>query len=313
MSLFTLFGLSALLNIYMGARLLPDLAAIPAAQFVLAAVLALCALMMPLGLAARRIARPALSNALSRAGLLCMGLFSSLLVLTVARDALLTLLRLADLLSPGVRTLVQWRSVSAQAVPVLAGVVTLLGYLNARRTAAVVRVDVPIAGLPAAWHGFAVAQISDVHVGPTIRQRYVRRIVDKVNALEADMVAITGDLVDGGRDRFRRRQLRGHAPQRPGGGLARRSGGCGSGAAGAPAAQRGGGVQSRLRPAAVGPHPRRAVLPLEPVRALQQPFTAGLRKWEELWVYTSRGRGYWGPPKRFGAPSEITYLRLVAA
>jgi predicted MPP superfamily phosphohydrolase len=30
-----------------------------------------------------------------------------------------------------------------------------------------------------------------------------------------------------------------------------------------------------------------------------------------LWVYTSRGTGYWGPPIRIGAPSEITRLRLV--
>ena len=44
---------------------------------------------------------------------------------------------------------------------------------------------------------------------------------------------------------------------------------------------------------------------------LQQPFTAGLHKLHEMWVYTSRGTGYWGPPKRFGAPSEITLLRLV--
>jgi predicted MPP superfamily phosphohydrolase len=43
----------------------------------------------------------------------------------------------------------------------------------------------------------------------------------------------------------------------------------------------------------------------------QQPFTAGLHKLHDLWVYTSRGTGYWGPPKRFGAPSEITRLRLV--
>jgi predicted MPP superfamily phosphohydrolase len=43
----------------------------------------------------------------------------------------------------------------------------------------------------------------------------------------------------------------------------------------------------------------------------QQPFTAGLNKLNRLWVYTSRGTGYWGPPKRFGAPSEITHLRLV--
>ncbi|HEX3141098.1 MAG TPA: metallophosphoesterase, partial [Rhizobacter sp.] len=46
---------------------------------------------------------------------------------------------------------------------------------------------------------------------------------------------------------------------------------------------------------------------------LQQPFTAGLHKLKSLWVYTSRGTGYWGPPKRLGAPSEITRLRLVAA
>jgi predicted MPP superfamily phosphohydrolase len=45
---------------------------------------------------------------------------------------------------------------------------------------------------------------------------------------------------------------------------------------------------------------------------LQQPFTAGLARWDGLWVYTSRGTGYWGPPKRLGAPSEITRLRLVA-
>jgi len=33
----------------------------------------------------------------------------------------------------------------------------------------------------------------------------------------------------------------------------------------------------------------------------------------QMWVYTSRGTGYWGPPKRLWAPSEITRLRLRAA
>src|SRR6185503_12718008 len=45
----------------------------------------------------------------------------------------------------------------------------------------------------------------------------------------------------------------------------------------------------------------------------QQPFTAGLHRLKDLWVYVSRGTGYWGIPNRFGAPSEITRLRLVAA
>jgi predicted MPP superfamily phosphohydrolase len=46
---------------------------------------------------------------------------------------------------------------------------------------------------------------------------------------------------------------------------------------------------------------------------LWQPFTAGLHRLGGLWVYVSRGTGYWGPPKRLGAPSEITHIRLVAA
>jgi predicted MPP superfamily phosphohydrolase len=46
---------------------------------------------------------------------------------------------------------------------------------------------------------------------------------------------------------------------------------------------------------------------------MQQPFTAGLHRCGGMWVYVSRGTGYWGPPKRLGAPSEITRIRLVPA
>jgi len=44
---------------------------------------------------------------------------------------------------------------------------------------------------------------------------------------------------------------------------------------------------------------------------LQQPFIAGLNRLGRMWVYVSRGTGYWGPPMRFGIPSEITLIRLV--
>ena len=46
---------------------------------------------------------------------------------------------------------------------------------------------------------------------------------------------------------------------------------------------------------------------------LQQPYTAGLHRLKQLWIYTSRGTGYWGPPLRFLAPSEITRLTFVGA
>jgi predicted MPP superfamily phosphohydrolase len=58
-------------------------------------------------------------------------------------------------------------------------------------------VDVPIADLPAPLHGFSIVQVSDLHVGPTIRRAQVEAIVDRVNGLNADLIALTGDFVDG--------------------------------------------------------------------------------------------------------------------
>jgi predicted MPP superfamily phosphohydrolase len=44
--------------------------------------------------------------------------------------------------------------------------------------------------------------------------------------------------------------------------------------------------------------------------SLQQPYVAGLHRMGNLQVYVSRGTGYWGPPMRLGARSEITRLRI---
>lgn len=44
---------------------------------------------------------------------------------------------------------------------------------------------------------------------------------------------------------------------------------------------------------------------------LQQPFIAGLNRLGDMWIYINRGTGYWGPPMRFGIPSEITRITLV--
>ena len=89
------------------------------------------------------------------------------------------------------------RQASAQWVATLALAATIVGFVNARRRARVVTVDVPIAGLPPDLDGFTIVQISDIHVGPTIKQRYVQAIVDAVNQESPDLVAITGDVVDG--------------------------------------------------------------------------------------------------------------------
>ena len=61
-------------------------------------------------------------------------------------------------------------------------------------------IDVPIKDLPDPLVGFQICQLSDIHVGPTIRRSFIESLVERVNALGVDLVAITGDLVDGSVD-----------------------------------------------------------------------------------------------------------------
>jgi predicted MPP superfamily phosphohydrolase len=177
------YGLWALLSIGLA----------PGLPFVigLGTYLAFSALAIPLGLLSMRTVDPRWGAALSWTGLLALGLYSSLFVLALMRVALLPTL---DWL--GLR-LLGWEEVSAWVVVAMALLVTVAGFVLARMSPAVVEVDIPIDHLPGQLDGFCIAQITDIHVGPTIRRGYLQRIVDKVNALNADLVAVTGDVVDG--------------------------------------------------------------------------------------------------------------------
>jgi len=371
--------LDVLLHAYIALRLVPAMPGGEAASAAVLAVIVASAVLLPLGLAARRVRRQPLSDRLAFAGLLAAGAFSSLFVLTLLRDLGVAVMALLprSVLSAG--TSASILSGSAVAVPFLAVLSSAVGLLNARRRARVRRVDVPIAALPEALRGFTIVQVSDLHVGPTIKRPYVEAVVEAVNALQPDVIAVTGDVVDGSVqdlashtrplqrmnarygaffvtgnheyysgahawiDELRRLGLhvllnehvvlehRGerivvagvtdysahrfdpaHAsdPQRS--------------VAGAPedvvrvllahqprsafAAERA-GFDLQLSGHTHGGQ----FLPWNFIVRLQQPFTAGLHRLGRLWVYVSRGTGYWGPPKRLGAPSEITHLRLIPA
>ena len=174
-----LYVFVALLHLYIGGRLVPDLPyGIPAAATAVLMLLA-SALLVPMAFVRSSAERGAAAERTTWAGLIALGLFSSLLVLTLARDVVLVGMFFANrwLTPAGVDAL---RSASAAAVPVAALAMTLVGFLNARRRARVRNVRVPIHDLPKALHGFSIAQISDLHVGPTIRRPYVAAIVDAV-------------------------------------------------------------------------------------------------------------------------------------
>ncbi|MFE7354195.1 metallophosphoesterase [Streptomyces sp. NPDC057543] len=59
------------------------------------------------------------------------------------------------------------------------------------------RITVPLAKLPRSAHGFRIAVVSDIHLGPILGSAHTRRIVDTINRTQPDLVAVVGDLVDG--------------------------------------------------------------------------------------------------------------------
>lgn len=378
-SLLTVLGLLAALHAWIGWQLLPALTTHAGWITLGALVLLLSFLLMPVALAVPYLKRRGLSESaadrIAWAGMLAMGAFSSALLLTLLRELALAALPWLHLPPIQQHEMVE---LSAWLVLALTAAATVIGYLNARRTAAVVEVSVPIANLPAALEGFTIVQISDIHVGPTIKAPYLQAIVDKVNALQPDVVAITGDLVDGSV-----RQLAPHtaplAQLRARHGAyfvtgnheyysnahewideVRRLGvtvlmnehvvlrheGAGLVLAGVTDytahhfdESHRSDPQAAIADAPNG-HPR-VLLAHQPRSAtaaaeagfdlqlsghthggqffpwnffvpLQQPYVAGLKRLQGLWIYVSRGTGYWGPPKRLLAPSEITRVRLTA-
>lgn len=361
----------ALLHAYIGWRLCTGLALDKTGSTLLGFGLLTSWALMPLSIFIRGVPRR-WADLIAWAGYLLMGLFSSLLILTLLRDLLLATLALFALLTP------KLSYDSALAVTLLALAITAIGLINARRLARVVEVDIPLKDLPPELEGFSIAQLSDIHVGPTIKRAYLQAIVERVNALEPDLIAITGDVVDGSvehlaahteplpdlqarygtylvtgnheyysgasdwTEEFRRLGLEvllnEHVTVDHQGATLLVAGVTDFSAGHFDENQRSdphkalAGAPDHATPRVLLAHqPRSAPAaadagfhlqlsghthggqfwPWNLFVPMQQPFVAGLDRLRDLWIYTSRGTGYWGPPKRFGAPSEITLIRLV--
>ncbi|MCI3227098.1 metallophosphoesterase, partial [Streptomyces sp. NP-1717] len=71
------------------------------------------------------------------------------------------------------------------------------GTSNVLRGPSVKRVTVPLAKLPRAAHGYRIAVVSDIHLGPLLGRAHAQRIVDTINSTSPDLVAVVGDMVDG--------------------------------------------------------------------------------------------------------------------
>ncbi|MCG3171945.1 MAG: hypothetical protein GMKNLPBB_00086 [Myxococcota bacterium] len=397
---FLVFGLVAgavtgVVYFYMGMRVIEPMRLPPPWRAVAWGTLTFFWILHPLafGLMAIFRHRAGYMDAVQWVSYTAMGFFCMLLVVVVLKDVAGLGLKAAEMarniFNPAAHASVRAipdvdqdkrltvsRMVSAGAL-MAAFVLTGAGFVAAHGIAGVKPVRVRLRRMAAGKSPLRVVQISDIHVGPTIKRDFLQGIVEKVNSLNPDIIAVTGDLVDGTVE-----QLRLHVE--PLGLLKARLGvyfvtgnhEYYSGAEEWIAEVRRLGLTVLMNEHVVVEHegqpivmagvtdyeggrffpghqsdPRRAIagapegavkillahqprtafqaseadydlqlsghthggqfIPWNLAVRLQQPVNAGLHLFNQMWIYVSRGTGYWGPPLRLGAPSEITLLEIA--
>ena len=264
------------------------------------------------------------------------------------------------------------------AVGGAAGVATLLGYAVAQAQPLVRRVRIPCPRLPPSFpaSGLRIVQVSDLHIGPTIRRDYVEKLCRTIDALDADLIVITGDLVDGYVSQLREQvaplgTLRArygtyfvtgnheyfyragewcaelaalglhvlenqHVVIEHAGARVLLVGLCDPNAETQTEAERRAALTPLLNSEKdaelrilLAHRPSDAALaqgmdlqlsghmhggqffPLTLLVKWTEPYSAGLYRVGDLWLYVNRGAGYWGPPNRLGVRQELTLLELA--
>jgi uncharacterized protein len=251
------------------------------------------------------------------------------------------------------------------------------GFYEARRKAAIVEVDIPLKNLPDNFHGFRIVQFSDMHVGSTIKNGFVKTVVNQIKELNADLLAFTGDMVDGSVENLNNdveplKQLKapygkffitGNHEYYSGAlewcekakdlgfdvlnnenrvitkgnqkltlaGVTDFSGGGFYPEHKSDPKKALNGAELEDVKILLAHQPRSIfeaaklgydlqlsghthggqMIPWQFLTRLAQPYMEGLHKHKNTWIYVNKGTGYWGPPLRIGARSEITVLRLV--
>ncbi|WP_438503924.1 metallophosphoesterase [Corallococcus exiguus] len=199
LSLLLGLGLPVALHVYIGLRLFTA----PGWPAPWAAVgwglLGFCFLILLAGFRAARREATGFSRVIQWGAYLWLGAFGIFLTAVLASDVVGAALSLSGTVTD-MHALARGRAaaVLGTVVPAVA-----FAFVTARGKARVERTTVALKDLGPGLEGLRVVQLSDVHVGPTLDGVWLQRVVDQVNALKPDIVAITGDLVDGSVDELR--------------------------------------------------------------------------------------------------------------
>lgn len=191
-------GILVSIHYYLWARLVRDPGWALKIQRPLSTAIILGAFLIPIGLFVGWYASNWVGRSIAWLGYTWLGTMFLLLVATAATEAIRLLGAAADpdrrqLLARGLALGVATIGVSASG----------FGIRRALRPIEVKEVKVELDRLPIAFDGLKIVQLTDVHIGPTIRRDFILDIVTKTNATNPDLIVLTGDIVDGSVDHLR--------------------------------------------------------------------------------------------------------------
>jgi predicted MPP superfamily phosphohydrolase len=153
------------------------------------------------------------SDILSWVGYMTFGFISTLFLVLFARDLVLVIgstgTRLAgilrDIMTNSVGDVSEFGATRREAlvrgfnhgVMSFTALLSVYGVYETRKVPEVREVEIPLENLHDDLNGFRIVQVSDIHVGPTVKKEFVEKIAERVNSLDPDIFVNTGDMIDG--------------------------------------------------------------------------------------------------------------------
>jgi predicted MPP superfamily phosphohydrolase len=207
--LFTVIGITLGLHYYIWYRLFRETALGPPWTFLARILLLLLGSSLPLSFVFVRQGPTPFARSIFYPAYIWMGLLFLLFVLLLLTDLIrvgwgigATLLKGGDpLFQPSQR--IFFARVVAGAIATFATGSALLGLHQASQPPKIKHLRITLDRLPQKLDRFTLVQLTDLHLGPLLGRDWLEGIVQRVNALRPQLVAITGDLIDGPVEKLR--------------------------------------------------------------------------------------------------------------
>ena len=126
-------------------------------------------------------------------------LFNTLLlcvVMAIIKDLILLILYILNKLEV-IKIRRFYQELPNIAICIVAVTIAMVGTFSQTQTPKLKEQEIYLTHLPQEFDGYKIVQISDLHMGPVLRRYFLNNIITRINGVNPDLIALTGDYADG--------------------------------------------------------------------------------------------------------------------